>query len=132
MRRVNDSAGNAALSVLEGGHLDTVSFVMDYVEFRIGYNCFRALRPPRVCLRDGQIAQFPQEGSRDALCRLIDTTVVSAVEIHGADGQERIEIRTDAGDVLSVDIGGYDIAEFAHLVPADSQGRLIVSKMAIW
>jgi hypothetical protein len=35
--------GNDALAVLRGRHLDTVSFVMDYVEFRIGYNALRAL-----------------------------------------------------------------------------------------
>jgi hypothetical protein len=42
------SQGDEALSVLVGGHLDTVSFVMDYVEFRIGYSVVRALHPPAV------------------------------------------------------------------------------------
>ena len=46
--------GNKALAALRGGHLDTVSFVMDYVEFRIDDNV-----------------------------RLIDTTVVSAAEVEG-------------------------------------------------
>ena len=29
---------NEALGALRGGHLDTVAFVMDYVEFRINYD----------------------------------------------------------------------------------------------
>lgn len=123
--------GDTALAPLVGGHLDTVSFVMDYVEFRIGYHCYRALRPPRVELHDGYAAQFPEPGSRDALCRLIDTTVISARELRH-EGTERIEIRTDSGDLLSVDIGGYTDAECAHLVPADAQGQLLVSDMYIW
>lgn len=35
--------GDEHLAILKGGHLDTVSFVMGYVEFRINYNIFRAL-----------------------------------------------------------------------------------------
>lgn len=38
--------GDEALSILMGGHFDTVSFVMDYVEFRIGYSILRAHAPP--------------------------------------------------------------------------------------
>ena len=42
------------LAVLPGGHLDTVSFVMDYVEFRISYNVLRALASPVVTLADAR------------------------------------------------------------------------------
>ena len=104
---------------------------MDYVELRISYNFFRALREPRVELRDGTVAQFPQPGSRDALCRLIDSEVVAAREVRDEAG-ERIEIRTDAGDLVTVDVGGYGPPEFAHLVPADEQGRLMGSGIYIW
>ena len=73
--------GNEALAALRGGHLDTVSFVLDYVEFRINYNVLRTLATPVV---------------------------------------ERIEVRTDAGHVLTIPLSG-DAGgpEFAHLVPAD-------------
>ena len=105
---------------------------MDYVEFRIGYHCLRSLAPPRVVLRDGIAASFPEPGSRDALCRLIDTTVVSAHEIRDRDGSARIEVDTDAGDRLCIDLSGETGPEFAHLVPADEQGRLMPSKMYVW
>jgi hypothetical protein len=123
--------GDEALSILAGGHLDTVSFVMDYVELRVGYNVFRALRPPLVRLHDGVTRKFPEPGSRDALCQLIDSTVVAAKE-SVQDGRRVIEITNDAGDVVLVDIDGYSDSEFAHLVPADAQGGLRVADMYVW
>ena len=112
---------NEALAALRGGHLDTVSFVQDYVEFRINYNVLRALAPPVVEGSDGRRLRFPEPGSRDALCELIDTWVVSADEV-GSDesGDRRIEVRTDAEHVLTIPLSG-DAGgpEFAHLVPVD-------------
>ena len=122
--------GDAALAVLVEGHLDTVSFVMNYIELRIGYSILRALNPPRVKLRDGTVATFPQPGSRDALCRLIDTKVVAAREV--TDGPWRIEVETDRGDLLVVPIDSTDHPESAHLVPADERGRLHGERMYIW
>lgn len=66
--------GDEGLRSLRGGHLDTVAFVMNYVEFRIGGNVLRALSPPSLALPTGQRVTFPQAGSRDALCEMIDTT----------------------------------------------------------
>jgi hypothetical protein len=123
--------GDAALGRLIGGHLDTVSFVMDYVEFRIDYNVLRALNAPRVELHDGATASFPEQGSRDALCQLIDTEVAEARVACGDDGP-RIEVRTSRGDLLSISIDDADFPESAHLVPADVQGRLRVEDMYIW
>lgn len=123
--------GDDALAALVGGHLDTVSFVTTYVEFRIGYSVLRALRSPLVELSDGTVAQFPEPGSRDALCRVIGTEVVAAYEVRDDTG-ERIEVRTSAGDLISIDIGGHAEPEFAHLVPADARGRLMVSEMYVW
>lgn len=119
-----------ALGRLIGGHLDTVSFVMDYVEFGIGYNVLRALNPPRVALHDGTTATFPGPGSRDALCQLIDTDVAHAQLLNG--DQARIEIRTNHGDLLHIDINDADSPESAHLVPADERGHLLVKRMHIW
>jgi hypothetical protein len=121
--------GDRALSILSGGHLDTVSFVMDYVEFRVGYSILRALAGPRVELHDGVSAQFPEAGSRDALCRLIDSEVVTADEV--ADGT-RLEVRTSRGDLLVIDGSDHPHPEFAQLVPADERGELQVSEMYIW
>lgn len=121
--------GDEALSILVGGHLDTVSFVMNYVEFRIGYNILRAHTAPRVELHDGTTAVFPAPGSRDALCRLIDSDVVSA---HEAAEGTRLEIRTSKNDLVLIDGSGYRYPEFAQLVPADERGKLLVSKMYIW
>jgi hypothetical protein len=124
-------ADDDGLGRLIGGHLDTVSFVMDYVEFRIDYNILRALNPPRVELHDGTAASFPEPGSRDALCQLIDTEVAQARVVRGKD-PPRIEVRTSRGDVLSVSIDDSDFPESAHLVPADDRGDLLVDEMHIW
>jgi hypothetical protein len=123
--------GDDALAVLVGEHLDTVSFVMDYVELRIGYSIFRALSEPHVRLRDGTNVTFPDPGSRDALCRLIDTEVISANEV-GLGDAAQIVIRNDAGDVFAVSIGGDCEPEHAHLIPADERGNLVIADMYIW
>ena len=102
---------------------------MDYVEFRIGYSVLRAYANPRVDLHDGTSAQFPDPGSRDVLCRLIDSTVVTACEV---DGPMRIEVRNDRDDLLVIDGSTFPYPEFAQLVPADERGKLDVSQMYIW
>jgi hypothetical protein len=85
-----------------------------------------------VVLCDGTAASFPEPGARDALCRLIDTTVVSAREVRERDGSARIEVETDAGDRLCVELSGDNESEFAQLIPADAQGRLMPSEMYVW
>ena len=102
---------------------------MDYVEFRIGYSILRANAHPRVELHDGTTAQFPEAGRRDALCRLIDSEVVSARE---ADGATRIEVRTNGCDLLVIDGSSYPHPEFARLVPANERGQLVAAEMYSW
>jgi hypothetical protein len=119
------------LARLIRGHLDTVSFVMDYVEFRIDYHVLRALNGPRVELRDGTTASFPEPGSRDALCELIDTEVADARVVREAD-DPRIEVRTTRGDVLCISLDDTEFPESAHLVPADEQRQARVGGMYIW
>ena len=101
---------------------------MDYVEFRVAYNVLRALAEPGVRLHDGTTAQFPEHGSRDALCRLIDSTVISAKEA----APTRLEIRTDRDDLLMIDGSNYPRPEFAQLVPADERGELQGPQMYVW
>jgi len=124
-----------ALRRLVGGELDTVSFVRDYVEFRVDYNVLRALTPPQLRLPDGRSHRFPDAGSRDALCTLIDSSVVDACERGSEDADDlRIEVRTDAGHLLTIPLDSTSRAgvEAAHLVPADERGRLDVPGMWIW
>jgi hypothetical protein len=68
------------LRLLVGGEFDAVSFVRDYVEFRVDYNVLRALAPPQIRLPDVHSHRFPDFGSRDALCTLIYSPVVEASE----------------------------------------------------
>ena len=127
--------GHAALQRLVGGDLDTVSFVRDYVEFRVDYNVLRALTAPQILLPNGQSHRFPNAGSRDALCTLIDASVVEASERGSEDADDqRIEVRTDAGHLLTIPLNASSRVgpEAAHLVPADESGRLETADMWIW
>jgi hypothetical protein len=127
--------GDDALASLVGGHLDTVSFVMGYVEFRVNYNILRALSSPRVQLPDGDTYQFPDPGSRDALCSMIDTRIVVA-RLQGSETADdfRIELQTDSGHRLTVPLDDSSRVgvEAAHLIPADETGRSDGSNMWIW
>ena len=89
-----------------------MSFVGDYVEFRIDYNVLRALSMPQIVTPTGQEYRFPDAGSRDALCTLIDSSVVEASE-HGREdaGDRRIEVRTDAGHLLTIPLDVNSSAE---------------------
>jgi hypothetical protein len=54
--------GNDALLSLVGGVSDTVSFVRDYVEFRVDYNVLRAPSPPEIRPPGGRSYRFPEAG----------------------------------------------------------------------
>lgn len=58
---------------LEGEELNAVSFVMDYVEFHFNGPIIRALTNPKI--ETEKECQFPEQGSRDALCSLIGKKV---------------------------------------------------------
>lgn len=74
----------ADLQFLVGEPLNAVSFVMDYVELHFNGSYLRLLVPP-VVERGGQVARFPEPGSRDALCARIGAEVRA---IRAADGGE--------------------------------------------
>lgn len=124
----------AILAPLMRGDLNTVSFVRDYVEVRIDYNIVRCMTGPIVRTASGDF-RFPQPGSRDALCGLIDA-VVNRVEV----SDDAIELHMDSGDVLVLPLDeksrtlpdGRVLPEAVHFVPADARGRLDTAKMAIW
>ena len=122
------------LTPLLRGDLDTVSFIRDYVEFRIDYNVLRCMTGPIV--RTGRNEwRFPGPGSRDALCGLIDG-VVKEVEVTDAG----IELRMDLERTLILPLDrksrtrpdGRVSPEAVHLVPADERGSLDVAGMVIW
>ncbi len=126
--------GEAILAPLMRDDLDTVSFVRDYVELRIDYNIVRCMTGPIVRTANGDF-RFPQPGSRDALCGLIDR-VVKRVEV----SDDVIEPHMDSGETLVLPLDqksrtlpvGRVLPEAVHFVPADERGRLDTATMAIW
>jgi hypothetical protein len=100
---------------LVGEELSAVCFVTDYVEFHFAGPVLRSLSSPTVS--QGNLHwTFPEEGSRDALCRLIGTTVsaLSLVET------EKLEIVMTNGMVMRVplDLSSRVGPEAMHFVPA--------------
>ena len=65
-------------SALIGEELNTVAFVMDYVEFHFNGPRVRALANPTVITADSELP-FPSSGSRNALCQLIGQEVRDVV-----------------------------------------------------
>jgi hypothetical protein len=122
------------LAPLLSGDLDTVSFVRDYVEVRIDYNILRCMTGPIVRNASGD-CRFPEPGSRDALCTLIDC-VVTFVEV----SDDAIELQMESGDALVLPLDeksrtlddGRVVPEAVHFVPRDERGRLDVTRMVIW
>jgi hypothetical protein len=62
------------LSDLVGEEISAVCFVRDYVEFHFDGSVLRSLSNPSAFV-DGTEHRFPSPGSRDALCRMIGSTV---------------------------------------------------------
>jgi hypothetical protein len=115
------------LEDLVGCELSAVAFVRDYVEFQFDGPVLRSLAPPVVIV--GALRhEFPQAGSRDALCELIGRLVEGAAEL-----SDRLSV-SFAGDVLleiprssSKDT----LFEVAHFVPMPG-GKYDVASMIIW
>lgn len=116
-------------SGLVGAELNTVAFVMDYVEFKFNGPTLRALTNPII--EKGELRlQFPEPGSRDALCALIGSEVV-AVTIRDED---RIELVFGDERRLRVPLDRESRAgvEAAHYVPSAPDGTLRLADMLIW
>ena len=105
---------------LVGEELNMVCFVMDYVEFRFNGPILRSLSNPTIEV-DGGRWTFPQDGSRDALCKLI------GVEVQSVDvTDDRIELvnRNNARLTIPLDAGSRLCPEAAQYVPARADGSL--------
>jgi hypothetical protein len=111
-----------------------VAFARDYVEVRIDYNVLRCMTNPIVRTVSGDV-RFPQPGSRDALCGLIDSAVTRAQLMADA-----IELDMDSGQTLVLPLDeksrtlpdGRVMPEAVHLVPADERGPPDGANMMIW
>ena len=124
-----DSASGDELAELVGSQLNTVAFVMDYVEFKFNGPILRALSNPIVEIGTSRHL-FPSAGSRDAFCELIGSDVRSVV----VRPQDRIEVETDRGAklIIPLDDESRRGAEAAHFVPAAPNGALLTREMIIW
>jgi hypothetical protein len=114
------------LDNLVGEQIGSVCFVRDYVELHFNGPILRSLASPVVESGSGRW-QFPELGSRDALCALIGLTVEAA-----DDAADALSLDLSDGSRFVVpkwcDVGG---PEVAHLVPT-TDGKLNVAKMIVW
>ena len=101
----------AAPAVLEikGEEVSAVAFVRDYVEFHFDGLVLRVFTDPQVTLAGGTVVRFPEPGSRDVLCALIDATV-QAVRF---DEDNAIEIELGPHGLLRVSLAPANVAEAA-------------------
>ena len=104
----------ATLQDLVGEEVSAIAFVRDYVEVHFDGPILRSLSNPTVSER-GVDYRFPEAGSRDALCRVIGSTVRAvkleegrALELVTSDGS-RITIPLDAASLRG--------PEAMHFVP---------------
>jgi len=108
---------------LVGEELNSVSFVMDYVEFGFNGPVLRVMTNVEVS-KDGQKATFPHGGSRDALARAIGTSV-QRISIEPS---TEMRISLSDGSVLRIPLVCDESTgpEAVHFVPDDGE------TMSIW
>lgn len=102
------------IDVLIGEPLSGVAFVQDYVEFHFDGRILRALTFPSISIA-GESHEFPQVGSRDAMCCLIGRVV----EEVAVEENKEIAIHLSGGALVSVPLGRAQRhgPEAAHFVP---------------
>ena len=93
---------------LIGQGVDEVMFVRDYVQLRFDdYALLTCVSDP-VVTQDGQSLQFPEAGSRDALCSLIGVATIEREYPRLSDAKvvagDRIELAFTTGQVLTVSL----------------------------
>jgi hypothetical protein len=111
-------------AILVGEELNTVAFVMDYVEFHFNGPRVRALTNPIVHTSRGDV-QFPMPGSRDALCSLIGLAVSEAALKEG--NSLTFSFSSGVELIIPLDPDSYIGPEALHWHPADG-----IAHMKIW
>jgi hypothetical protein len=102
------------LSDLVGEEISAVCFVRDYVEFHFDGSVLRSLSNPSAFV-DGTEHRFPNPGSRDALCRMIGSTVRALkLQDHRA-----LEVTTTDDCKLTIPLSAKNLGgpEAMHFVP---------------
>ena len=102
------------ISDLIGEEVSSVCFVRDYIEIHFDGPILRILSHPFTLQNDIKYC-FPGPGSRDAICRLIGTTVVDVI----LDDNKSLNIITSDGSELSIslDLKQGHGPEAMHFVP---------------
>ena len=102
------------ISDLVGEEISAVCFVRDYVEFHFDGPIVRSLSNPSVFVH-GMQHRFPESGSRDALCRVIGSTI-RAVKL---DEHHSLKLRTtdDCEITIPLDAENLRGPEAMHFVP---------------
>ena len=120
---------DSPFETLLGEELDTVSFVRDYVELRIGGAVIRSLTDPTGSV-DGVSWTFPRPGAADRLRAYIGRTLEEA----DLRPDEHLLLTFDGGATIEISLRPDDRPgpEAAHLVPADEAGALDPAGMWVW
>jgi hypothetical protein len=120
---------DTSLDGLVGQDINTVSFVMDYVELRIYYSTVRALTPPSGTV-DGIPWRFDEPGAADIMRRYIGKGVIAVELIE----DERLTLVLDGGGTFDISLRPEDrvCPEAAHFVPGGTTGLPDVTHMSIW
>src|SRR6266545_874508 len=110
------------LESLAGQQLSSVIFVADYVQFDFNGPVLTALSGPVVEVQGARFP-FPAQGSRDALCSLIQQFVASAT----AREQESIIVTFASGARLAIPLapGSYEGPEAATFSDPKVGGLLV-------
>ena len=98
--------------------ISAISFVRDYVEVHFDGPILRSVSNPIVVIKAVE-HRFPEPGSRDALCKVIGTTVL-AVKLE--DGHA-FELSTSGGHkiIIPLDTKSRTNPEAMHFVPGLNQ-----------
>ena len=109
IRSVND---------LIGEQVNAVCFVMDYVELRFNGPILRALTDI-VVERGRERHVFPEPGSRDALCEVIEARLESIDVVE----DRAMTLRFDRGQTVIIPLAVDDMTgpEAAHFVPGENK-----------
>jgi len=99
---------------LLGEEISAVCFVRDYVEFHFDGAILRSLSNP-IILIQGVEHRFPEPGSRDALCKLIGSTVGDVT----VEESQALKVTTTDGSKITIPLDNSHLrgSEAMHFVP---------------